>query len=73
MRPYTPTLNGKFVKAGETFRYYGFLEPRYDPLTNEKILGFELFFDCKIEEQKEEKRNHTTYQKIGLITWILEL
>lgn len=56
MRPYTPTWNGKFVKAGETFRYCGFLKPRYDPLTNEKVLGFELFFDCKIEEQKEEKK-----------------
>ena len=31
LKPYTPTLNGKFVKARDSQCYWGFLELRYDP------------------------------------------
>ena len=30
LKPYTPTLNEKFAKIGDTQRYWGFPEPRYD-------------------------------------------
>ena len=53
MKPYTPTLNGKFVKEGCTHLYYGFPEPWYDFKTMKKMPGFEIFADCKIEDGKE--------------------
>ena len=31
LKPYTPTLNKKFVKARDTQHYWGFPEPRYYP------------------------------------------
>ena len=31
LKPYTPTLNGKFVKAREIQCYWGFFELRFDP------------------------------------------
>ena len=33
LKPYTPTLNGKFVKARDSQRYWGFPKSRYDPKT----------------------------------------
>ena len=30
LQPYTPTLNGKFVKAGDSQHYWGFSEPRFN-------------------------------------------
>ena len=30
LKPYTLTLNEKFVKVGDSQRYWGFLEPRFD-------------------------------------------
>ena len=46
LKPYTPTLNGKFVKTGDSQCYWGFPEPRYDPKSKKMVPGFELFFDC---------------------------
>ena len=39
LKPYTPTLNGKFVKAGESQHYWVFLEPRFDPALEQWCLG----------------------------------
>ena len=46
LKPYTPTLNGKFVKAGESQDYWGFLEPRFDPMTKTMVPGFEILLEC---------------------------
>ena len=56
LKPYTPTLNGKFVKAGESQLYQGFLEPRFDPMTKTMVPGFEILLDCnnKVLEPKKE-------------------
>ena len=56
LKPYTPTLNGKFVKIEDSQCYWGFLEPRYDPELKTMVPRFELFFDCdnKIPELKKE-------------------
>nr|POF10225.1 hypothetical protein CFP56_14162 [Quercus suber] len=42
LKPYTPTLNGKFVKARDSQHYWGFHEPRFDPKTRTMVPGFEL-------------------------------
>ena len=59
LKPYTPILNGKFVKAGDSQRYWGFPELRYDPKLKTMVLGFELFFnrDKKLLELKKEEIN----------------
>ena len=59
LKPYTPTLNGKFVKAGDSQRYWGFLEPRYDLELKTMVPRFELFFDCnnKLPELRKEDTN----------------
>ena len=46
LKPYIPTLNGKFVKARESQRYWGFPEPRFNPMTKTMIPGFEILLDC---------------------------
>ena len=46
MKPYTPTLNGKFIKAGERQRYWGFSKPRFDPITRTMVCRFEILLDC---------------------------
>ena len=46
LKPYTLTLNEKFVKAGESQQYWGFLEPRYDPIIKTMVPGFEILLDC---------------------------
>ena len=59
LKPYTPTLNGKFVKAGDSKCYWGFLELRFDLETRIMVLGFELLCDCnsKLLELKKEDTN----------------
>ena len=59
LKPYTPTLNEKFVKAGDSQCYWGFPKLRYDPEFKTMVLGFELFFDCdnKLLELKKEDTN----------------
>ena len=59
LKTYTPTLNGKFVKAGDSQRYWGFPELRYDPELKTMVLGFELFLVCdnKLPKLKEENKN----------------
>lgn len=45
MKPYTPTLNGKFIKARESQCYWGFSEPRFDPITKTMVSRFEILLD----------------------------
>jgi len=49
-------LNGKFIKAGDSQCYWGFPEPRFDPVTTTMVPGFELLLDCnnKLPELKKE-------------------
>ena len=56
IKPYTYTLNGKFVKAGESQCYWGFPELRFDPVTKTMVLGFEILLDYnnKVPELKKE-------------------
>ena len=59
LKPYTPTLNGKFVKVGDSQCYWRFPESRYDLELKIMEPGFELFFDCdnKLPEPKKEDTN----------------
>ena len=59
LKPYTPMLNGKFVKAGDGQCYWGFPKLRYDPELRTMMPGFELFFDCnnKVLRLKKEDTN----------------
>ena len=59
LKLYTPTLNRKFVKAGDSPRYWGFPKPRFDPETRTPVPRFELLFDCnnKLLELKKEDTN----------------
>ena len=59
LKPYTPTLNRKFVKVGDSQRYWGFPEPRFDPETGTMVPGFKLLFDCnnKLPKMKKEDIN----------------
>ena len=59
LKPYTPTLNGKFFKARDSQRYWGFLEQRYDLELKTMVPIFELFFDYdnKLLELKKEDTN----------------
>ena len=43
LKPYTPTLNGKFVKAGESQHYWGFPKPIFDPVTKTWCLGLRYY------------------------------
>ena len=56
LKPYTPTLNGKFVKAGDSQRYWGFTKLRLDPKSKTMMPRFELLFYCnnKLLELKKE-------------------
>jgi len=56
LKPYTPTLKGKFVKAEESQHYWGFPEPRFDPVTRTMMSRFEILLDCnnKVLELKKE-------------------
>ena len=59
LKPYTPTLNEKFVKVGDSQCYWRFPELRYDPELKIMELRFELYFDCdnKLLEPKKEDTN----------------
>ena len=59
LKPYTPTLTKKFVKARDSQSYQGFLELRYDPEVKTMVHGFKLFFDCnnKLPKLKKEDTN----------------
>ena len=57
LKPYIPMLNGKFIKVGESQRYWGFLELRFDPITKTMVPGFEILLDCHnntLELKKED-------------------
>ena len=60
LKPYTPTLNGKFVKVGESQHYWGFPELRFDLITKTMMLGFEILLDCN-NEGPELKKEDTTW------------
>ena len=55
LKPYTPTLNRKFVKTGDIQRCWGFLEPRFDPKSRTMVSRFELLFDCNNKLLKLKK------------------
>ena len=59
LKPYTPTLNRKFVKARESQRYWGFPELRFDPITKTMVPGFKILLDCN-NEVLELKKEDTT-------------
>ncbi|XP_077244859.1 uncharacterized protein LOC143884896 isoform X2 [Tasmannia lanceolata] len=50
MAPYPLSMNGHFIKEGETFPYYGFSEPWYDSVTGIMIPGFEIFSGLALPE-----------------------
>ena len=56
LKPYTPTLNGKFVKAEESQRYWGFPKLILDTVTRTMVPGFEILLDYsnKVPELKKE-------------------
>ena len=60
LKPHTPTLNGKFVKAGESQCYWGFPELRFDPITKTMVLSFEILLDCH-NNALELKKEYTTW------------
>ena len=57
LKPYTSTLNGKFVKAGDSQCYWGFPYSRYDPKSKTMVSGFELFLDCDNKLPKVKERD----------------
>ena len=56
LKPYTPTSNGKFVKVGESQRYWGFPESRFDLVARTMVSGFKILLDYnnKVPELKKE-------------------
>ena len=56
LKPYTPTLNRKFVKARESKCYWGFPELRFNPITKVVVPDSEILLDCnnKVPELKKE-------------------
>ena len=56
LKPYTLTLNGKFVKEREVKLYSMFPEPWYDQRTATKLPGIEIFADYKTEAAKVEEK-----------------
>ena len=59
LKPYSPTLNGKFVKIGENQCYWGFSEPRFDPVTRTMVPGFKTLLDCNNNVPKLKKEDTT--------------
>jgi len=59
LKPYTPTLNEKFVKARDSQCYWRFPKPRFDPEPRKIVPEFEQLFDCKnkFPEPKKEDTN----------------
>ena len=57
LKPNTSTLNGKFVKARDSQRYWGFPYSRYDPKLKTMVSGFELFLDCDNKLPKVKERD----------------
>ena len=69
LKPYTPTLNGKFVKVGESQHYWGFPEPRFDPMTKTMVPGFEILLDCN-NKVLEPKKEDTTWVPTDLVDYM---
>ena len=42
LKPYTSTLNGKFVKARDSQRYWRFSKPRFDLVARTMVPRFEI-------------------------------
>ena len=57
LKPYTPTLNRKFLKAEDSQHYWGFPKPRYDPELRTMVPWFELLFECNNELLELRKEN----------------
>ena len=78
LKPYTPTLNGKFVKAKDSQHYWGFPGLRFDPESRTIVPGFKLLFDYnkKLLELKKEDTNWvptdwTNYMDLNVMTTLL--
>ena len=78
LKPYTLTLNGKFVKAGDSQRNQGFLESRFDPETRTMVPRFKLLFNCnnklpklKKEDTKWIPTDQTDYMDPNAMTTLL--
>ena len=78
LKPYTPTLNGKFVKAGDSQHYWGFPKSRFYPESRPMVPGFELLFDCnnKLLKMKKEDINwvptdYANYMNSNAMTTLL--
>ena len=57
LKPYTPTLNRKFVKARDSQHYWGFPKSRFDPKSRTMVPRFELLFDCNNGLPKPKKKD----------------
>ncbi|XP_077251627.1 uncharacterized protein LOC143890831 [Tasmannia lanceolata] len=50
-RFYSLLRNGHYRKEGEDFAFCGFAEPWVDPITNEKLPWFEIFFEMELPDE----------------------
>ncbi|XP_077248956.1 uncharacterized protein LOC143888427 [Tasmannia lanceolata] len=50
-RFYSLLRNGHYRKEGEDFAFCGFAEPWVDPITHEKLPGFEIFFEMELPDE----------------------
>ena len=80
LKPYIPTLNGNFVKAGDSQCYWGFPKPRFDPETRTMVLEFELLIVCnnKLPKLKKEDTNWALtdwagYMDLDVMNTLLEM
>jgi len=51
-RPYPLTLNGQFLREGDNFPFYGFLEPCYIKEKGFLLSGLEIFNDYRLLEEE---------------------
>lgn len=58
---YLKTLNGRFVKEGYHFPFFGFPEPWIDASGN-RVPGFEIFFTNKVTWELDEGKAKRIYQ-----------
>ncbi len=62
------TLNGNFIKAGESFPYYGF--PKLWVRNEEKLSGLEIFFNSKLTLKDTLEEEDTKVGKIEAEDWV---
>ena len=69
LKPYTPTLNRNFVKAGESQRYWGFLELTFDYVTKTMVPRFEILLNYN-NKVLEPKKEDTTWVPIDWVDYM---